>query len=467
MIVLPEALDDRRTFTLRNDEGGEPMRTTISRMLLGAGAAIACLAVLVSCGEEPPPASVPATPIVWDVEQPASAGLQDLRSIAVVEPGVAWAAGDSGSILFYDGNAWSQQTSGTANTLRGICALDALHAWAVGDGGTILFHDGSAWTEQASGTSNTLRGVHALDPLHVWAVGDGGTILFHDGSGWAEQASGTESTLRGVSAAAETGQAWAVGDGGTILFHDGSGWAEQASGTSNTLRGACALDPLHVWAVGDRGTVLFHDGAAWAPQAGRSANHLHSVCALDPLHVWAVGDRGTILFRDGSTWTEQASQVTETLWSTCALATLDGWAALAAGDSGLILSHVESLLQGTVLNVAVHNYLTDNISLSNEQDPYCINSYTLPGVPAGNALIPGQATITVDPKGSGFKCAFTSSDMFVGIRPSGGASVGLLRLSKFPGASWKIWIENASADYSLSPSQTLKNRWTLTIKKMK
>jgi len=57
--------------------------------------------------------------------------------------------------------------------------------------------------------------------------------------------------------------------------------------------------------------------------------------------------------------------------------------------------------------------------------------------------------------------------MYVGIHPAGGDSIGVLRLSKYPGANWKVWVEDASPAYSISPSQALRNRWSVNIKEVK
>jgi hypothetical protein len=47
----------------------------------------------------------------------------------------------------------------------------------VGFGGTILEWNGTAWTAQNSGTTNSLTGVWGADANNVWAVGGTGTIL--------------------------------------------------------------------------------------------------------------------------------------------------------------------------------------------------------------------------------------------------------------------------------------------------
>jgi hypothetical protein len=47
----------------------------------------------------------------------------------------------------------------------------------VGTRGTILHWDGSAWTPETSGTASTLAGVWGFADGTAWAVGQGGTIL--------------------------------------------------------------------------------------------------------------------------------------------------------------------------------------------------------------------------------------------------------------------------------------------------
>src|SRR5215831_18736214 len=68
------------------------------------------------------------------------------------------------------------------NNLSAIWGSEASDVWAVGDSGTILHWDGSAWSSVSSGTTNALRAVWGSGASDVWAVGDFGTILHWDGS---------------------------------------------------------------------------------------------------------------------------------------------------------------------------------------------------------------------------------------------------------------------------------------------
>jgi hypothetical protein len=83
--------------------------------------------------------------------------------------------------------------------------IDSLHAgflhsswgtsssdiYSVGDGGTILHFDGTAWTKMASGTTTNLGHVWGTSDQNIWAAGwdqtTGATALVHfDGSTWSQ-----------------------------------------------------------------------------------------------------------------------------------------------------------------------------------------------------------------------------------------------------------------------------------------
>ena len=189
-----------------------------------------------------------------------------------IEPDVLAAGGEA--------NTWAPQASGTTNDLYGVSALNANHAWAVGENGTILFYNGTSWSRQASGTTYDLHSVSAADTTHVWAVGESGTIIFYNGSSWKPQDSGTYYDLYSVSAVDAT-HVWTVAGGqddngfgfGTIFFFNGTSWSPQYNATSYPMS-VSAVDATHVWAVGDElggghnCQILFYNGTSWTEQAG-------------------------------------------------------------------------------------------------------------------------------------------------------------------------------------------------------
>jgi hypothetical protein len=128
--------------------------------------------------------------------------------------------GSVGTILHWDGSAWTSVSSGTTYYLFGVWGSGASDVWAVGGGLpgtiTILHWDGSAWTSVSIGMPNTLYGVWGSGASDVWGAGYGGTILHWDGSAWTSVSSGTTNDLRAIWGSGAS-DVWAVGGGGTIL----------------------------------------------------------------------------------------------------------------------------------------------------------------------------------------------------------------------------------------------------------
>jgi len=72
--------------------------------------------------------------------------------VVITETGAitdVFVVGDGGAIFHSsDGVRWSQQASGTGNNLFGVAAVSASDVFAVGALGTILHYDGRAWSKQ-------------------------------------------------------------------------------------------------------------------------------------------------------------------------------------------------------------------------------------------------------------------------------------------------------------------------------
>ena len=132
-------------------------------------------------------------------------GLGRLFGVAA-DPTHVFAVGAAGTILAWNGSAWSTQTSGVNVTLNGVWGSDVNNIWAVGDrpaagmNATILksTNGGVQWTAQNSNVLNqNLMGVAGSDAMHVWAVGtvgyssgsDGQLLALHwDGAAWSRVA---------------------------------------------------------------------------------------------------------------------------------------------------------------------------------------------------------------------------------------------------------------------------------------
>jgi hypothetical protein len=151
-----------------------------------------------------------------------------------------WAVGDV--LTHWDGNQWSVPAD-AGIPLRAVWSRSPQEAYAVGDQGVIVQWDGKSWTRMSSGTTEILRDVWGVETtgsagasgtagVKVYAVGDHGTILsLASGAGWMPMVSGTAASIGHVRASSD-GNVFAT-DGGLLHLRDGA-W-ERISGAADEL----------------------------------------------------------------------------------------------------------------------------------------------------------------------------------------------------------------------------------------
>ncbi len=195
-----------------------------------------------------------------------------------------WAVGDLGTILHYDGKAWtsmplldSERRQVGDRPLVGIWGARPDDIWAVGDAGLILHYDGKAWTVNNNGiVSSDLLYVFGTSANDVWALGFDSTILRSDGvhpwrvvnrfEGDPGMHKGILSTLLTKNTVfrsmgrGRSGDLWIVGKGGTVLRGDATGttWSRPITMSSTVTYYGVLADPQGgdgVWLVGDNGTA--------------------------------------------------------------------------------------------------------------------------------------------------------------------------------------------------------------------
>ena len=120
---------------------------------------------------------------------------------------------------------WSGVDSGTTSGLRGVYLLDSGVGYSVGDSGTILKSTdaGMTWNALTSGTTKALYDVYFFNDAEGVAVGDGGLILrtTDGGVNWATVASGVRDGLRSVSFSGANGICGGLSQ--DILYSNDSG----------------------------------------------------------------------------------------------------------------------------------------------------------------------------------------------------------------------------------------------------
>jgi hypothetical protein len=138
-----------------------------------------------------------------------------------------WAVGVFGNIVHSTGgNVWTSVASPTSQNLNAVWGTSNANAYAVGNNGTILRWNGATWSAQASGTIQNFSGVWGSSATNIYAVAADGTIVHSTGNGtWTLQPhtqsfsseifgfGSNDIYLSSTSAAGYTGILHSVGDG--------------------------------------------------------------------------------------------------------------------------------------------------------------------------------------------------------------------------------------------------------------
>jgi hypothetical protein len=237
----------------------------------------------------------------------------------------------AGTLLHWNGAAWSADTSSAPPAMFGVWGSGPTDLWAMGDQGTILHGDGSTWLATAIGTS-TFNSIWGSGPSDVWAIKSTSTILHWNGTVWS-----TDTSAAGyLSAVWGSGphDVWAVGDKGTVLHGDGSAWSTTTTGEGHFLAGVWGTSAHDVWTVGGAGAIVHWDGSAWRVFSGDTALSLNGVWGASQSDVWAVGDNGTIVHWDGLAWHALPSGTKQRLTAVWGSGAGDVW---AVGHNNTIL----------------------------------------------------------------------------------------------------------------------------------
>ncbi|MFW6125591.1 MAG: glucosyltransferase-I, partial [Chloroflexota bacterium] len=93
----------------------------------------------------------------------------------------AFAVGQEGVIIHFDGDEWSDLDSNISEDLAAVWGTDEDQVLAVGEDGTILHYDGDTWTDMDGAMSRHLNGLWSgtgvEDGVWAFAVGESGTVV--------------------------------------------------------------------------------------------------------------------------------------------------------------------------------------------------------------------------------------------------------------------------------------------------
>ncbi len=227
-----------------------------------------------------------------------------------------WAVGWMGLILRFDGGAWhkvrgcvvdenGRYGSGPENTpLFAITGLADGAAWAVGDRGTILHFDGTDWVPESSGARAHLRAIAKLTDGTLLAAGGDGCVLMRSGdAAWSRLDCGIKSNFTAILALENGGALLAGGRyfvdqngfrGDLVLFRDGAFTKLFADATFSRVRDLATYRDDMIM-VGDAGQIHKIANGTLTRLASGTTHDLLGIIALPTEEAIVVGDFGTVL----------------------------------------------------------------------------------------------------------------------------------------------------------------------------
>jgi len=204
--------------------------------------------------------------------------------------------------------------------------------WAVGSQGTVLRFDGAAWsTEQAPVTSD-LTGIWGFTPSDIWACG-GTSILHYDGATWSIVEDVEKHGLDGLTSiwASSANDVWVAGDDAIFVHWNGT-TSTRMTGPSPFNHHVFGTGPKDVWALGTF-DLSHYDGTEWTAIDPGIFGGEGEVWGTGPADIWVVTDSEEAAHWDGASFTvfqnDDLIGGLAALWGT---ASDDIWAAGAFGS---------------------------------------------------------------------------------------------------------------------------------------
>lgn len=307
------------------------------------------------------------------------------------------AVGWMGTVLSFDGEKWQQSRGGLIdpdtegfaacaenNPLFAMTGDEEGRAWAVGDNGTIIAFDGKEWRTEKSPTRLNLRGITRTPKGQLFAVGAEGTVITSHGDGkWEKLDCPIAAGFIAVLAISDdelllAGGRYFVDAGGfrgeLVRWYQGEFIQVETATEIPRLR-ALRTYKEGILIAADRGHLFYLQGDRLSQLRTDTRHDLMDIIPLPQGEALAVGDFSTIMTaaadftkvlapkkqanREPLVWEIVESGTQHNLWGLHALA--DG-RVFACGDSGTVLEYRDQTwktLPPTHSDLSVHCLWTD------------------------------------------------------------------------------------------------------------
>lgn len=240
--------------------------------------------------------------------------------------GQAWAVGDDGMILHFDGENWQREQSNTEINLRAVLCAPDNKVYTAGAEGTVLVRDEQGqWSNLDCPLSSGFHAVLMMDDGSLLLAGGryfvdkggfrGELVLYKDGAFKALNFNEEMPRLRALKSYKEG--VLIVGDQGHLYYLNNWRIDKLESNCRHDLMDIIVLSTGEALVVGDYGTVMTAANdftlalapppqeagvSPWELMSSTSSKQLWDVTEGPDGSCYACGEAGTVLRLEGDTW---------------------------------------------------------------------------------------------------------------------------------------------------------------------
>ncbi len=273
-------------------------------------------------------------PTGWCWENPQPQGAL-LWGVWVAGPNDAWAVGQNGTLLRWDGKGWALYRQDSNTNYYHVHGSRWDNVYASGYG-VVAHWNGSSWSDESVlGGGQGLYGVWVAPSGIAWVAGSSTLARRQSNGTWVDDnPPNPTATWEGVWGASDT-DVWAVADD-AIAHLVGGVWQDVPFTFPSSCFGGCRL--YVIWGPGNGtyytsgagGALGYYDGNSWTFSYPFGGAEIDSIFGSGPNDVWAVGP-GVAFHKTGATWQPLSFQQPSPIHYG---GTIDAGVALVVGERG-------------------------------------------------------------------------------------------------------------------------------------
>ncbi len=262
---------------------------------------------------------------------------EDLNDVSAIDLDNAWAVGNAGLMMYYDGMGWMiDETYETDDDLFAVAFNNFEMGFAGGEGGLLLSYSAGVWEETeiddgGSPYNGDIFSLLMISDVIGFAGCESGDIAMYDGTDWiiTDQ---IDDDVVGLSAVNEN-MVWAVCLSGKIYKYDGAAWTEEFDAGMDMF-GISFVDENNGWAAGEKGSIAYFNGTEWTLTELEPDDDLLAIVMTGAMSGYAFGDDENIFIYNGTSWMNNTSGTAAEIYGVSLGIDGSGW---AVGEEGAIL----------------------------------------------------------------------------------------------------------------------------------